>query len=106
MNNELHAELMHAATLLTKAASYLEYANNLQKEAAAASTDLINKGVASHDQHEFYTNYFMQNPEKIASMKTAFNDLPIGNSSGALGEVAGFAPSDNAMDAFDQAVLG
>lgn len=106
MTNEMQAELMHAATLLTKAASALEYANNLQKEASAASAALISRGLASHNEHEFYTNYFMENPEKIASMKSAFNDLPISNSSGALGEVAGFAPSDNAMDAFDQAVLG
>lgn len=107
MNTDYQYELMHAASLLTKAASMLEYAENLKKEAAAASATLINKGVAANDQHEFYTDYFMKNPEKIASMKLAFNDLPINNSSGALGEVAGGYTADaNAMDLFDKAVLG
>lgn len=105
MNNNPQQELLNAAQLLEKAASMLEYANNLEKEASATADMLANSGVANSAQHEFYKDYFTKNPEKMASIKTAFNNLPQNNSAGALGEVVGGYTDNGGLDAFDQAVL-
>lgn len=105
MKNEHYAELMHAASLLTKAASKLEYSNNLHKEASATAEALVSRGIANADQREFYKDYLSQNPEKIASIKTALNDLPV-SGNGALGEVVGSYEREGGLDDFDRAVLG
>ena len=54
MKNEMYAELMHAASLLTKAASKLEYSDNLHKEASATAEALVSRGIANADQRDFY----------------------------------------------------
>lgn len=102
-NKELY---LQAAELLTKAASRLEYNVNLSKEAAATTDAMINHGMLSNDQRAQYTEYLTQNPEKIASMNSALNDLRVSGVS-ALGELAG--NSDNLVspdDAFTRAIMG
>ena len=105
MKNEMYAELMHAASLLTKAASKLEYSDNLHKEASATAEALVSRGIANADQRDFYKDYLSQNPEKIASIKTSLNDLPV-SVNGALGEVVGGYEREGGLDDFDRAVLG
>lgn len=107
MNLELQQELLHAASLLTKAASQLEYAGVLEKEASATTSDLVARGVVQDDQREVYNTYFQQNPEKIASIRDAFKDFPTTSGSSVLGEVAGGGIANSASwDDFDRAVLG
>ena len=45
MNPEVRDQLLHAASLLTKAASMLEYNVNLKKEAAATADELIDREI-------------------------------------------------------------
>lgn len=105
MDSEIKEQLLHAASLLTKAASQLEYAGRLEKEASAVTNDLIARGVAQNDLRDTYKDYFTNNPDKIASIKEAFKDLPV-SSGNVLGEVSDSFSSKSALDDFDRAVLG
>lgn len=105
MNPEVRDQLLHAASLLTKAASMLEYNVNLKKEAAATADELIDRGLLSEDQRETFTESLMENPHKIATLKTAALELPARHSSGELGEVSSEMFNSNiAGDAFDRAL--
>lgn len=105
-NTDITNQLLNAASLLEKAASRLEYQNDLQKEAAAAADAMINRGIGSAEDKENYINYFASNPEKIASTKNFINDLPLSNSQSDLGELVGNSNSAEGLDAFDKLVLG
>lgn len=106
MNEDIKQALLNAASLLTKAASNLEYGHNLEKEASAAAEAIVSRGMATTDEREFYKEYLAEHPDKIASIKNAFSDLPPINK--GLGE-ATTINSQNAKseyDEFDLAVLG
>lgn len=105
-NTDVVNELLNAASLLEKAASCMEYQNNLQKEAAAAADAMIDRGIGSAKDKENYINYFASNPEKIASTKNFINDLPLSNGQSDLGELVGNSNSSEGLDAFDRLVLG
>lgn len=105
MNPEVRDQLLHAASLLTKAASMLEYNVNLKKEAAATADELIDRGLLAEDQRETFTESLMENPHKIATLKTAALELPARHFSGELGEVSSEMFNSNiAGDAFDRAL--
>lgn len=105
MDENLKNTLLTAASLLTKAASSLEYGRNLEKEASATTDDIISHGMASADQREFYKDYLAKNPDKIASIKSVINDLPVPANKG-LGEATIVSnEGQNALDAFDLMVL-
>lgn len=105
MNEEVNNKLMYAAKLLTKAASCLEYNVNLQKEAAATTDMMIDKGLLNGDQRDTYTKFLTQNPEKIASMNAVLHDLRTGTNA-ALGEVSGNSTVTSIEDDFDREILG
>lgn len=105
MGSDIQRELLNAATLLEKAASAMEYSNNLQKEAADTTNLMIQHGMVKESQRNDYTEFLMKNPQKIASMKAVVNDLPAGNVD-ALGEVSGNGYFSGAMDSLDKAILG
>lgn len=108
MNPEAKNELLHAASLLTKAASMLEYNVNLQKEAASTAEELVTRGLLNADKKESYTDYLIENPEKIASLRKVAQELPsMTSGNGALGEVSNeLFNGASAGDAFDAAILG
>jgi len=105
MNVQEKELLLKAADLLTKAASQLEYGRNLEKEAAATADEVISRGMATTDQREFYKDYLAQHPDKIASIKNAFSNLPLPANTG-LGEAANIGTNEKGLDAFDLALLG
>ena len=98
--------LLQAASLLEKAASCLEYGDSLRKEASSAAAEMVARGMLAQDQQQNYTEYLVENPEKIASMKSVFNDLPRHDHTEALGEASGGVLSPASLDAFDRACLG
>lgn len=105
MTKEQQQLALTAASLLTKAASLLEYSNNLEKEASATADAMISRGMANSNQREFYKDYLVEHPDKIASIKSAFTDIPAPNT--GLGEAVIVNNDDkDGMDAFDLAVLG
>lgn len=106
MNADVREQLMNAASLLEKAASLLEYSNNLEKKASATADAMVARGIANADQRKFYTDYLTQNPEKIASIETTLNSLPVAAKNTALGDIVGGYDADGGLDPFDQAVLG
>lgn len=105
MTQETKDTLLHTATLLEKAASLLELSHNLEKEASAAADEMISRGMASTNQKEFFKDYLVDHPEKIATIKAAFSDIPTPNAE--LGKPAGLTSSqqNSGMDEFDLALM-
>ena len=105
MGSDIQQELLNAATLLEKAASVMEYSNNLQKEASETTNLMIQHGMVKESQRNDYIEFLTKNPQKIASMKSVVNHLPTG-SVDALGEVSTGGYFGGSMDPLDKAILG
>jgi hypothetical protein len=90
-------------TLLVKAASLCREAANKLKTASAFEADgivdsLVSKGMVPDTERERYTQYLMENPEKLAAARGVVDSLPA--RSGAIGEVSS-SMSSGGIDAMD-----
>ena len=90
--------LTKAAALCREAALALKTAS--ENDAYGIVDALVEKGMVQDSERERYTQYLMENPEKLAGARGVVDSLPA--RSGAIGEVSSTNPGSgsDAMDAF------
>lgn len=65
MGSDIQQELLNAATLLEKAASVMEYSNNLQKEASETTNLMIQHGMVKESQRNDYIEFLTKTHKKL-----------------------------------------